>query len=586
MEPATRAPRPAPHTKPAQITGRRKGSLDKAASGLEGLDEITLGGLPRGRPTLVYGGPGCGKTLFGIQFLARGAAQHHEPGVFLAFEESIDDVKQNAQALGYDFRALIDQKLLALEHAVIDPAREIGHGEYDLDALFMRLARAVDSLSAKRLVLDSPEVLIRQDADKAAIKESSERLFRWLRNRGVTSIVTAAEGNGGSRHGFEEYIADCVVRLDHRLDQQVSTRTLRVIKYRGSAHGTNEYPFLIDQSGIRVLPVTSIGLNHQVSTERVSTGVSRLDTMLGGAGFFRGTTVMLSGTPGSGKSSLAAHYTDAACRRGERVLAFTYEESPRQITRNMKSIGLDLERWESQGLLRFIAARPSMYGLEMHLAIMLGAIAEFDPQSVIIDPISNLVRAGREREAQTMVVRLIDALKTRGITTILTHPTSGLPSADHTDLAISSIIDTWMFVQNLQNGGERNRALYILKSRGMAHSSQIREFVITGEGIELIDVYTGPDGVLTGTARASREAQDKAATRGRQQEIEREKRRIGRRRKAVEAQIAALEAELEAEELDSSRLIEHAEAREGQLSQDREEIARRRSADTRRDTPE
>lgn len=507
MEPATRAPRPVSRAKPPQITGRRKGVLDKTPSGLEGLDEITLGGLPRGRPTLVYGGPGCGKTLFGIQFLARGAVEPNEPGVFLGFEESIDDVKQNAQALGYDLNALIDQKLLAVEHAVIDPVREIGRGEYDLDALFMRLARAIDSLNAKRLVLDSIEVLIRQDADKAAIKESSERLFRWLRNRGVTSIVTAAEGDGGSRYRFEEYIADCVVHLDHRVDQQVSTRTLRVVKYRGSAHGANEYPFLIDQSGIRVLPITSIRLDHHVSSERVSSGVPRLDTMLGGTGFYRGTTIMISGTPGSGKSSLAAHYIDAACKRGERVLAFTYEESPRQITRNMQSIGIGLGRWESQGLLRFIAARPAMYGLEMHLAIMLGAIEEFDPQSVTIDPIGNLVRAGRKREAQTMVVRLIDALKTRGITTILTHPTSDLPSVDHTDLAISSIIDSWIFVQNIQTSGERNRALYILKSRGMAHSNQIREFVITDQGLQL----TGPNGVLTGTARASRETQEKAA---------------------------------------------------------------------------
>ena len=586
MEPSTRAPRPVSRTKPPQITGRRKGIIDKAPSGLEGLDEIMLGGLPRGRPTLVYGGPGCGKTLFGIQFLARGAVEHNEPGVFLGFEESIDDVKQNAQALGYDLNALTDQKLLAVEHAVVDPVREIGHGEYDLDALFMRLARAIDSLNAKRLVLDALEVIILQDADKAAIKESSERLFRWLRNRGVTSIVTAAEGHGGTRHRLEEYIADCVVRLDHRVDLQMSTRTLRVVKYRGSAHGTNEYPFLIDQSGIRVLPITSIGLDHDVSSERVPTGVPRLDTMLGGMGFYRGTTIMISGTPGSGKSSLAAHYIDAACQRGERVVAFPHEEAPRQIIRNMQSIGIDLERWESQGLLRFVAARPSTYGLEMHLAIMLGAIAEFDPQSVLIDPISNLIRAGREREAHMMVVRLIDTLKTKGITTILTHPTLDLPAVDHTDLAVSSIIDTWIFVQNSQAGGERNRTLYVLKSRGMAHSNQVREFVITDRGITLIDVYTGPDGVLTGTARASREAEEEAAKRVRQQKTDRERRRIAHRRTAVKAQIAALQAELDADELDSSQLIGEAEAVEGQRSLHRDELARRRSADVGRDTSE
>ena len=579
MEPASRVPRSAPRTQSPQTNGRRKALLDKAASGLEGLDEITLGGLPRGRPTLIYGGPGSGKTLFGIQFLARGALEYKEPGVFLGFEESIDDVKQNARALGYDLNALVDQRLLAVEHAIIDPVREIGRGEYDLDALFMRMARAIDTLKAKRLVLDSLEVLIRQDADQIAVKESSQRLFQWLRNRSVTSIVTAAEANGGSRYRFEEYIADCVVRLDHRVDQHVSTRMLRVVKYRGSAHGTNEYPFLIDQSGIRVLPVTSIGLRHRVTSERVSSGVPRLDTMLGGKGFFRGTTIMISGTPGSGKSSLSAHYVDAACRRGERVLLFTYEESPEQIARNMQSIGLDLGRWQSKGLLRFVAARPSTYGLEMHLAIMLGAIEDFDPQSVIIDPISNLIRAGEEREAHMMVVRLIDALKTKGITTVLTHPTSDLPSMDHTDLAISSIIDSWIFVGSIQSGGERNRALYILKSRGMSHSNQIREFVMSNKGIQIIDVYTGPDGVLTGAARASREAQDKAAKRIRAQELDRERRRIAQRRKAVQAQIAALQAELDADELDSTQMIENAEAAEGQLSLERDEMARRRRAD-------
>jgi circadian clock protein KaiC len=518
--------------------------------------------------------------LFGIQFLARGGRDYDEPGVFLSFEESVDEHKQNVRSLGYDLGDLIARKLLVIEHAAIDPAREIGPGEYDLDALCMRLARAIDAAKAKRVVVDSLETIIHNERDRTAVRHSFERLFRWLKNRAVTSIVTAELGHDGrTKNGFEDYIADCVIRLEHRATQQISTRTLRVIKYRGSPHGTNEYPFLIDEAGIQVLPLTSAGLKHQVSSERVSTGVQRLDTMFGGRGFYRGTTVMISGTPGSGKSSLAAHYADAACRRGERVLMFTYEESPEQVIRNMGSLGMDLKHWIDAKLLRFVAARPSTYGLEMHLAVILKAVTQLAPQSVIVDPISNLVRAGNDTEAHATVVRLIDTLKASGITTLLTHPTADPSIAGHTDLAISSIIDTWILVQSLQSGGERNRTLYVLKSRGMSHSNQVREFVITSSGVELIDVYAGPEGVLTGAARATREAQERAAELNRRQDVQRERQRMTRRRKAVEAQIVALQAELEADELDSSRIVEQAEAIEQQLLHDRADMAARRQAD-------
>jgi circadian clock protein KaiC len=566
--------------KSASTTHPGKHGIHKTSSGIDGLDEITWGGLPKGRPTLIYGAPGCGKTLFGMQFLARAATIDNEPGVFLSFEESVEEHKQNVRSLGYDLADLISRKLLTIEHAAIDPAQEIGRGEYDLDALCMRLARAIDSAKAKRVVIDSLETIIQNERDRTVVRQSFERLFRWLKNREVTSIVTAELGaNGRSKHGFEDYIADCVIRLDHRATQHVSTRTMRIIKYRGSPHGTNEYPFLIDEQGIHVVPVTSVGLKHEVSTERVSSGVPRLDTMLDGQGFYRGTTILISGTPGSGKTSLAAHYCAAACARGERILMFTYEESPEQVIRNMGSIGIDLKRWTDAGQLRFVAARPSTYGLEMHLAVILKAIGQFDAQSVIVDPISNLVRAGDDLEAHATAIRLVDTLKTKGITTILTHPTGFGGTADHTGLAISSIIDTWILVQSVISGGERNRTLYVLKSRGMAHSNQVREFVITDHGIDLVDVYTGPEGVLTGSARAIREAQERAAEIARVQEVERERRRIDRRRKAVEAQIAALRAELAADELDSSRIVEQARARENQLVIDRVELAKRRHAD-------
>lgn len=498
---------------PASTASRpTKGAIEKLPSGISGFDDITVGGLPKGRPTLVYGGPGCGKTLFGMQFLARGAVEYGDAGVFLAFEETIDDLKQNVRSLGFDLGDLIARKLLTIEHAIVNPAREIGRGEYDLDALFMRLARAIDTVKASRVVLDSLEVVIHREPDRAAVRDSLRRLFRWLGNRGVTSIVTGEQAeNGRSRHGFEDYIADCVVHLDHRVQDQLSTRRLRVVKYRGSPHGTNEYPFLIDETGLHVMPVTSIGLAHHVTNERVSSGVAALDAMLDGKGFFRGTTVMISGTPGSGKSSLSAHYADAACGRGERVLVVTYEESPDQVMRNMRSIGLDLGRWVDLERLRFIAARPSMYGLEKHLVVVLKAVDDFNPQSVVIDPISNLVRAGGEAEAHGMVVRLIDALKTGGLTTILTHPTGDLPSAGSRELAISSIIDTWILMQAVERRGERRRTLCILKSRGMAHSHQVREFRITAQGLRLVTVYRGPSGPLRGSARP---AQAKGGRRG------------------------------------------------------------------------
>lgn len=580
MDDASSDARSAASTKSLTLTRSAKSSLDKVPSGIDGLDAITWGGLPKGRPTLVYGGPGCGKTLFGTQFLARGASVWNEPGVFLSFEETIDEHKQNVRSLGYDLPGLIKRNLLTFEHAMIEPAREIGRGEYDLDALFMRLARAIDQAKAKRVVIDALETVIHQERDRAAVRQSFERLFRWLKNRHIASVITAEEdGHGRSRHGFEDYIADCVVHLDHHVAQQVSTRTLRVIKYRGSAHGTNEYPFLIDEEGIHVLPLTAVGLRHLVTTERVSSGVARLDTMLGGKGFYRGTTVMMSGTPGAGKSSLAAHYVDAACARGERVLVFTYEESPEQVMRNMASIGLDLRRWVDAGTLQFIAARPSAYGLEMHLAVMVKAVERFEPQSVVIDPISNLVRAGNEVDAHATVIRLVDTLKTKGITTILTHPTADISVTGHTELAISSIVDTWILLQTVQTGGERNRQLFVLKSRGMAHSNQVREFTISPKGIDLVDVYTGPEGVLTGSARASKEAEEHAARRDRSRAIDRQKRSTAQRTRAIEAQIAALQADLDAELAESARVIEEAEALEHQLTRDRDAMAARRHAD-------
>jgi circadian clock protein KaiC len=491
---ASRAGAPARTGPPSHVVPP-KGALKKTPSGLDGLDEITSGGLPHGRPTLVYGGPGCGKTLLGLQFLVAGAEAHGEPGVFLAFEESVEDLKRNVRSLGFDLGDLIERRLLVIEHARIDPVREIGQGDYDLEALFMRLARAIDGLQAKRVVIDSLEVLIHRDSDRGALRDSFHRLFRWLANRGVTSIVTAEEGeNRRSRHAFEDYVADCVIHLDHLVREHLSTRTLRVVKYRGSAHGTNEYPFLIEGSGLHLLPGPSSALDHKVTSERVSSGVPPLDLMLGGQGYYRGTTVVISGTPGSGKSSLAASYAASSCRRGERVLAFTYEESPEQIVRNMASIGIDLHHWFDRGALHFVAVRRSMYSVDVHLAMMLKAVRDIEPASVVVDPISNLIRDGSGLEAQAVAVRLLDAFKMRGITTLLTHPTSDVDAGAAGALAISSIVDTWIVLETLRSGSERRRTIYIRKSRGMAHSNDIRPLQLTGQGITIAD---GPRGAVT-----------------------------------------------------------------------------------------
>jgi circadian clock protein KaiC len=429
-------------------------------------------------------------------------------------------------------------------------------------------------------VLDTVESLFSGLPNPAILRAELRRLFRWLKDKGVTAIITGERGeNTLTRHGLEEYVSDCVILLDHRVTEQVSTRRLRVVKYRGSTHGTNEYPFLIDENGISVLPITSLGLQHAVSIERIATGIPRLDTMLGGQGYYRGSTVLVSGTAGTGKTSIAAHFADAAGRRGERVLYFAFEESPGQIVRNMRSIGIDLQPWVDKGLLQFHAARPTMFGLEMHLATMLKTVNQFTPSVVILDPINTFVAAGNDAEVKVMLMRLVDFLKSKGITALFTSLTTGGGVLEHTDVAISSLIDTWLLLRDIEIGGERNRGLYILKSRGMAHSNQIREFLLTDHGVELADVYVGPGGVLTGSARQAQEAQEEAERLLRQQEIERRQRDLERKRQALEAQIAALRVAFEAEEAELQQIVRQEQVREARLVQDRRGMATSRHAD-------
>jgi circadian clock protein KaiC len=478
--------------------------LSKTKTGINGLDEITMGGLPQGRPTLICGGPGCGKTLMALEFIVNGAILYNEPGVFMAFEEKTEELTANVTSLGFDLDKLQKNKKLRLDYVHIDKREIEETGEYDLDGLFIRLEHAIDSIGAKRVVLDTIENLFAGLTNQGILRAELRRLFQWLKEKGVTAIITGEKGEGMlTRHGLEEYVSDCVILLDHRIVSQVSTRRLRIIKYRGSVHGTNEYPFLIDEEGITVLPVTSLKLDKSVSSQRISTGIPSLDEMFGGKGFFRGSSVLVSGSAGTGKTSIAAYFANESCRRKEKTMFFAFEESPQQIMRNMRSIGLDLKQHVDKGLLEFHSARPGLYGLEMHLSKMYKLIKQFKPKAVILDPITNLVTVGLIAEVNSMLLRLLDHLQNEGITLMLTALNSG--TTEHIDENVSSLVDAWLLVRDVELQGERNRALYIMKSRGMKHSKEVREFIISSKGLDLVDVYRGPEGVLIGSARVTKE---------------------------------------------------------------------------------
>jgi circadian clock protein KaiC len=532
---------------PVEASPPPRSGLPKAPTGIQGLDEITGGGLPRGRPTLLCGSAGSGKTMIAAEFLVHGAVDFGEPGVFMVFEENAEELAQNLRSLGVDLGKLCQQKQVAVDHVHIERNEIQETGEYDLEGLFIRLGHAIDSIGAKRVVLDTIEVLFAGLPNHAILRAELRRLFRWLKDRGVTAVITGERGEQSlTRFGLEEFVADCVILLDHRIVDQVSTRRLRVVKYRGTEHGTNEYPFVIGAQGISVLPITSMRLDHQASTERVSTGIDGLDDMLGGVGLFRGSSTLISGTPGTGKSSVGASFVDAACRRGERALLFAYEESSQQVLRNMSSIGIDLDQWERQGLLHIDASRPTLHGLEQHLVRMYELVRDLDPSVVVVDPISNLTMSRDDRSLKPTLMRLIDYLKSRRVTALFTSLTSD-QAADLADsqVGVSSLMDTWILLSNLAGNGERTRMLQVLKSRGMPHSHQVREFVLGDRGVDLVDVYLAGDRVLTGTARLSQVAQEAAASDLRRRDHERRLRELANHRKAIDAQIAALNAQIE-----------------------------------------
>ncbi len=531
-------------------------TLPKAPTGIVGLDEITRGGLPKGRPTLVCGSAGSGKTMLAMEFLIRGATEFGQPGVFMMFEESAAELTANVRSLGFDLDKLVARKKIVLDHVHVERSEIEETGEYDLEGLFVRLAHAIDSIGAKRVVLDTLEALFSGLPNHGILRAELRRLFRWLKDRGMTAVITCEKGEASlTRFGLEEYVADCVIVLDQRLQEQISTRRLRVLKYRGTAHGTNEYPFLIGERGLSVLPITSLQLDHKAPAERIPTGIARLDEMLGGKGIFRGSSMLISGSPGTGKSSIAAKFVETACKRGERALLFAYEESSAQIIRNMSAIGIDLARWVKKGLLQIHSSRPTMHGLEQHLVMMHDTVRAFRPSVVAVDPISNLTLERSEWEVKPTLMRLIDFLKQQQITALFTSLTTGggaTASPEDSQVGVSSLMDAWLLLRNVETNGERNRTIYVLKARGMAHSNQVREFVLTDKGIDLVDVYLGADRVLTGTARVVQQGRERAAADLRRQEHERMLRQFAGKRKAIEAQIAALQAEVEAGSLDVS----------------------------------
>lgn len=521
--------------------------LEKAPTGISGLDEITLGGLPAGRPTLVCGGPGSGKTLLGIEFIVKGAVLYNEPGVIVAFEEKAEELATNVTSLGFDLNKLQKQGKIRIDYVHVDKSEIEETGEYDLSGLFVRIGHAISTIKAKRILLDTIENLFSGLTNEGILRAEIRRLFQWLKDMGVTTVITGEKGTETlTRQGLEEYVSDCVILLDHRVQNKISTRLLRVVKYRGTVHGTNEYPFLIDKEGLSVLPITSLALTNQVSSEPIDSGIPTLDRMLNdGKGFFRGSSILVSGTAGTGKTSIAASFVNAACKRKERCLLFAFEESPPQIVRNMRSIGMDLQTHIDKGLLNIHASRPTIHGLEMHLVDIHKKIVQFKPSVIVIDPITNLITIGSVSEVKSMLIRLIDYLQQNQVTVLFTALTTNSSLTEQADEGVSSLVDAWITVRDLESNGERNRGLYIMKSRGMKHSNQVREFVITDDGLELVDVFLGEDGVLIGSAREAQALKDATGREIKAHAGNRRNREIQRKKTVLKAKIASLQEEFE-----------------------------------------
>lgn len=523
--------------------------IAKAPTGIKGFDEITFGGIPRGRPTLICGNTGCGKTLMALEILIRGAVEFNEPGVFFAFEETEDDLIKNVASMGFDLHELINKKLIFIDYVYVDTVQSIEGGEYDLEGLFIRFAHAVDTVKAKRIAMDTLEVLFSGFYNEGVLRSELRRLFLWIKERKLTAVVTGEQGSKGTltRHGIEEYVADCVILLSHRLCEELITRRLQIIKYRGSYHETNEFPFLITRKGISVLPITSLELTSLALSKRISTGIPALDSIMGGKGYFEGSSILISGSSGCGKTSFAGAFANQICHNNQRCLFFSYEESEEEILRNLASIGLNLKKKVNEGYLKIIATRPTQWGLEKHIGTFMEAVEDFKPDAVIVDPISTLSHCGSETQVYSALTRMIDFLKKLNITflmTILYLKEKG----QEFSYGISSIIDTWILLRNDESNGELNRELIIIKSRGMSHSNQVREFSLSARGISIKEPYYGESGVLTGTARLIQEHKDLIEEADNLNKLGKLHDKVELKKNLMEIHMQALNAEIEYQE--------------------------------------
>jgi len=544
------------------VSERELEGVEKAPTGIAGLDFLTKGGLPRGRPTLLTGASGAGKTVLAMEILVNGAEEYNEPGVFVSFEENPEDLARNFGSMEIDIGGLVSRGKLALDH--VEAGADLHEaGSYELDALLLRVGAVVDSVGARRIAFDGVAALFEWFGDAPAVRRGLLRLLQWTRERGLTCVVTAENNSEIGQRGLGRTLSDCLIMLESHLAENIATRYLRVVKYRGSGHATDRCPFLIGRSGVSVMPLAGIGLGYSVSNERVSAGIQELDEMLGG-GYYRGRSVLVSGESGTGKTTVAAHFVAASCSRGERCLYITFEESKGQVLRNMGSIGLDLGRWEEEGLLSFRPVRVSRLGLEAHLVNIMDQVESFAPQAVVLDPLSDMIDIAPFEEAVSMTNRLMDFLKSKGVTVLLTSLSEPAAGRGPSGVGVSSAMDTWLMLRNWEHGGELTRLLTIIKSRGMAHSNRVREFLITSNGVRLLDVHIGPDGVLTGAAGAAREIQERLEEENRSRQIERRKREIENRRRLLEAQIDALREEIRsadeglAEDIETMRIAEKA----------------------------
>jgi circadian clock protein KaiC len=467
-----------------------RNQLLKCPTGIKGFDEITEGGLPKNGTTLVSGNAGSGKTLFGIDFLIKGATDYNEPGILMSFEETEDELYKDVASLNMDLSGLVSRKKIVLENVVLE-RKDIQENDFNLEGIFVRLEYAIDSIGAKRVVLDSLESLFAGITDIGILRLEIKRLFRWLKEKKVTAIVTGETGQNGSytRHGLEEYISDCIILLDNRIRDEMATRRVRVIKYRGSSHGTSEYPFVIDNEGLSVIPITSAGLAQPGTDKKVSTGIPSLDKLFKSKGYTRGSTILASGTAGSGKTSFAGAFALESCKRGERCLYFSYEESSGQLIQNLLSIGIDLAPWVEKGLLKIVSLRPSFLGLELHLLNVYKLVDSFKPKAVVVDPLTSLVGEGEYREVSSMITRMIDLFKSRSITTFFTSLVSAtFQSNTSGEIGVSSLIDTWIVVRVVEDneGRKRTREVFIVKSRGSNHDSDVHKFILSDNGIIVI----------------------------------------------------------------------------------------------------